>query len=120
MLSFISAKFRLGRRKRVLRQLGANISNQVGLGGRKSNPGSNPKKNSGENQLPLPHSNTHNLIMNEAGGSCKSWNHRPSPEGQTTQKVMDLIFQLDTKERRAEAENCREGQGNMYQNGLPR
>jgi hypothetical protein len=31
----------------------------------------NPKKNRGEKKRPLPHSNTHNLMMNEALESCK-------------------------------------------------
>ena len=67
MLTLIVLKFRLGRGKGILRQLGADVADQVDLGMDERNP----EKNPGENERPFPHSNTHNLMMNEALESCK-------------------------------------------------
>jgi hypothetical protein len=67
MLTLIVLEFRLSCGERVLRQLGADVADQVGLGMNARNP----KKNRGEKKRPLPHSNTHNLMMNEAQESCK-------------------------------------------------
>jgi hypothetical protein len=67
MLSLIDAKLGLGRRKGILCQLGANIPNEIGLGADRSNP----KKNSRENEPPLPYLTTHRLMMKEALKSCK-------------------------------------------------
>jgi len=55
------------RGKRILCQLGADVADQVGLG----MEGRNPEKNRDENKRPLPHSNAHKLMMNEALESCK-------------------------------------------------
>src|SRR5208282_489475 len=54
--------------------LGANIADHVGSG-RRRNAERNDEENSGkdkdEDEAPLPHLNTHRLMMNEAVGSCK-------------------------------------------------
>src|ERR1019366_4278043 len=73
VLSLVGAQFRFGGGKSVLRQLDADIDDQVGLGERKSNPTKDPS----ENEAPLPHSNAHNSMMKEPLGSCK-WSNRRS------------------------------------------
>ncbi len=75
MLTLIVLQFRLGRGKRILRQLGADVADQVGLGMDERNP----EKSPGENERPLPHSNTHNLMMNEVLESCKRRTRAASP-----------------------------------------
>src|SRR5208283_6034985 len=68
MLSLVSTKFRFGSGKRVLRQLDADINDEVGLGWQ-----GNAEEKSGDEEAPRP-LNAHPLMMNETVGSCKRQN----------------------------------------------
>src|SRR5271157_5057972 len=66
----VGAEFRLGRRKTILGQLGANIFDEGVLGGQGNCE--NSGQNSGEDgEAPLFRMPTHRSMMNQAAGTCK-------------------------------------------------